>query len=332
MAEMMKKQFEVKQLESTEDGVNRILISTASVDRDGDRVLPEGIIVENYLKNPVVMWLHDYYGRTPAAGIPIGQTKALEKAPDGQGIIAEFEFLPGDEFAQRVKNAWDQGFIRTASIGFIPREAEENEFGGQDFRKWELLEWSLVPIPANQEALRLAVKALGIEGVLPEVEAEKKGVIPYRATPKAPEDTPWDGPREIREADIDDLRVMCAWYDSENPDVKSSYKLPHHRASDHYVVWNGVRAAMGALLGARGGVNIPDRDRKGVYNHLSKHYRQFEKEPPEFRSYSAEELVKLFPDLADEKPITDDIEPRMNDLLRELEEIIENMKRLYMEE
>jgi hypothetical protein len=36
----------------------------------------------------------------------------------------------------------------------------ENEVGGKDFVEWELLEISIVPIPANQNALRLAVKAL----------------------------------------------------------------------------------------------------------------------------------------------------------------------------
>ena len=56
----------------------------------------------------------------------------------------------------------------------------------------------------------------------------------------------------------------------------------------------GIYAAMGALLGARGGVAIPDSDKRGVYNHLAKHYAQYEVEPPEFRSYSREELEKLF--------------------------------------
>lgn len=48
------------------------------------------------------------------------------------------------------------------------------------------------------------------------------------------------------------------------------------------MVWNGVRSAMQVLLGARGGVNIPERDRKDVYLHLSKHYEEFDKDPPPF--------------------------------------------------
>jgi hypothetical protein len=58
-------------------------------------------------------------------------------------------------------------------------------------------------------------------------------------------------------------------------------QAPHHRA-DGTLVWNGVAAAMTRLL--HPATDIPDTDRRGVYNHLAAHYRQFDKEPPEFRS------------------------------------------------
>ena len=108
-----------------------------------------------------------------------------------------------------------------------------------------------------------------------------KGVIPYKKYPLAPEDASWDGPREVAQAEVEDLKKMCAWYDSKNADKKSAYKLPHHRAKDKYTVWNGVRAAMAALFGARGGVQMPECDWQGVYNHLAKHYKEFDREPPE---------------------------------------------------
>ncbi|KKL07964.1 hypothetical protein LCGC14_2580710, partial [marine sediment metagenome] len=65
----------------------------------------------------------------------------------------------------------------------------------------------------------------------------KKGVIPFKETSKAPDDEKWDGAREVRQAEVSDLKVMCTWFDSENPDTKGSYKLPHHKASGHAVVW-----------------------------------------------------------------------------------------------
>lgn len=131
--------------------------------------------------------------------------------------------------------------------------------------------------------------------------SENKGVITYAAahpngTPKADEDEAWDGAAERSAAEVADLKVMCSWVDSENDDTKGAYKLPHHKASGKAVVWKGVSAAMGALLGARGGVDIPDDDRKGVYGHLKKHYAEFDKEPPEFKELAADELFKAFPE------------------------------------
>lgn len=113
-------------------------------------------------------------------------------------------------------------------------------------------------------------------------------------TPMAPETQAWDGPRQVAAATTDDLRVMCAWYDETAPDVKSSYKLPHHEAdAPHQVVWRGVAAAMGIVFGARGGVDVPDEDRQAIYDHLAAHYRQFDKVPPEFRSLTDSELASM---------------------------------------
>lgn len=123
----------------------------------------------------------------------------------------------------------------------------------------------------------------------------EKGAIPFKDLGMAEEATAWVGAKETAKAEVEDLRQICAWYDSAKPDIKGSYKLPHHRMSDKKAVWRAVAAAMGALLGARGGVAIPDADRKGVYNHLVGHYKQFDKEVPELKKYDAEELEKAFP-------------------------------------
>lgn len=127
-----------------------------------------------------------------------------------------------------------------------------------------------------------------------EKETKVKGVIPYKNHGKATEDTKWEAGKEVKAASVSDLLIMCAWYDIENREVKSAYKLPHHKAAGtHVAVWNGVKAAMGALLGARGGVDVPSKDRKGIYNHLKKHYKEFDKEVPEFKKYTKKELKEL---------------------------------------
>ena len=172
------------------DAGGRIIISTAGCDRDRDRVMPRGAVLDNYLKNPVVMWGHSYYSPADV----IGRTVNLEA--NDSGVIADFELRPAanDQDPQNiVRLLWDGGWVRTASIGFRPIEMQPNEFGGNDITAWELLEWSLVPIPANQDALRLAAKALGLAG-----EPATKDATPDGDAPAAVVETPeaTDGKQE----------------------------------------------------------------------------------------------------------------------------------------
>jgi hypothetical protein len=150
---------------------------TDRIARDGDVVDPMGMSIESYLRNPVVLWVHDYLGRTPSAGLPIGRTLALDRRPEG--IDADFEFLPGDPFAQRVENAWERGFLRTASIGWQSVETVPLPNGrGLCHRRSELLEWSLVPVPADPAASRdiylAGLRSLGFGDLLGPVEGDQR--------------------------------------------------------------------------------------------------------------------------------------------------------------
>ena len=112
-----------------------------------------GLSTEGYLRNPVVMWAHDISGRSESGGLPIGRTRELTR--DGAGrLVADFEFLSEDAFAQRVKNAWDKGFLRAASISWMPIEGGPSEGGQWRDTKSDLLEWSIVAVPADPDALR----------------------------------------------------------------------------------------------------------------------------------------------------------------------------------
>ncbi len=131
----------------------------------------DGLSTVNYERNPVVMWAHDAVGRSPSGGLPIGRTLSLARTSDGQ-LVAEFEFLGDDSFAQRVKTAWDKGFLRAASISWIPVESVPAEGGRWRDTRSELLEWSIVSIPADPDALRESHRLLldsflgdGVRGV-----------------------------------------------------------------------------------------------------------------------------------------------------------------------
>lgn len=120
------------------------------------------------------------------------------------------------------------------------------------------------------------------------VATELRRAIPYKKTPLAPESQSWDGPAEVTKATVDDLRAMCAWVDESAPDIESSYKLAHHMAGgQHECVWRGVAQCMSIMFGGRGGVDMPDSERRAVYNHLAAHYRDFDKEPPAWPSGGA---------------------------------------------
>ncbi len=138
---------------AAEDGSYRVVVSARNDDGMPALDLAQ-LKTDRYLANPVVLWQHDQY-----QGLPIGRTTRLEMAPEG--LVAEFEFLPGDEKAERIKNAWDRGFLRAASAGW------KYEEGGTP----TLVEWSLVSVPMDPEALRASHGAM-LEHLLSEEEEE----------------------------------------------------------------------------------------------------------------------------------------------------------------
>ena len=314
----IKKTFDLEVKEKNPTG-GRITISTPSVDRDRDRVFPMGARVDNYMKNPVVQWGHNY--KEPWA--TIGRTDRIEVTPEGINVEFTLREPANDQDPQNIVILlWEGGWINTASVGFAPAfyvkedAVVENEFGGHDYNDWDLLEWSMIPIPANQDALRLAVKSL--DGETPEDEVVAKGAIPYSvhgSSAKAPEGRSWSGSgarSRLKEWAGESMSKYKKGFSEVrgDPDNYGSYKGPHHDIIDgkFMVVWSGVRSAMGTLVfGARSGRISDDSVRRGVYNHLKQHYGQFDKEVPEYKDYTYEEVKALFPELyKDTEPNTDD--------------------------
>jgi hypothetical protein len=82
-----------------------------------------------------------------------------------------------------------------------------------------------------------------------------------------------------------DLRSVYAWVDPDgDPEAKSSYKFPHHHGVSGPANIRACLAGIAALNGGRGGADIPEADRKAVYNHLAAHLRDADREPPELRA------------------------------------------------
>lgn len=103
-------------------------------------------------------------------------------------------------------------------------------------------------------------------------------------------DAPWDGnaAETALTNNEENNRLMYAWQDPDaDPDTRAGWRFPHHMVSGGRPGAANTHAcstAIAVLNGARGGTNIPAGDRRGVYNHLAKHLRDADMEPPDLRS------------------------------------------------
>ena len=155
-------------------------VSTISVDRDGDIILPDGGQIKDFAKNPVILYAHKHGADMFGGGndtLPIGKDVWIKA--DKFGIKAKQKYanhqLANDIFQMHV-----DGFALASSIGFIPLEYVRNDgsrewketakyvkdkygMSAKDiksakiiFTKWYLLEHSDVPVPSNPDALAQA--------------------------------------------------------------------------------------------------------------------------------------------------------------------------------
>jgi hypothetical protein len=82
-------------------------------------------------------------------------------------LISRMEFVPAEisPFADTVRQLVEGGWLKATSVGFRPLEWKFNEQrGGFDFTKQELLEFSIVPVPANPEARLRALLSAAVGG------------------------------------------------------------------------------------------------------------------------------------------------------------------------
>lgn len=158
---LVRKIYSSVETKATEDKERSLIvrISTSTPDRSNDIVHPQGIILDNYLRNPVVAFGHKY------------NELAIAKAQDIQvhdsDITAKVVFPDEgvDDFADKVYYYYKNGFMNAWSIGFVPKkimERGESWRDGREYLEWELLEFSAVLVPDNPEALTI-MRGKGID-------------------------------------------------------------------------------------------------------------------------------------------------------------------------
>jgi HK97 family phage prohead protease len=146
-------------VEKLDDRTLRFTVSTGAVDRDMDTVAPGGWDLAAFEKNPVVLWSHR------ADDPPIG--KAIDFGADERRLFSAVRFLPdgygkASEIADTIYRMASDGWLAATSVGFRPvkwdfttdvERGAEDWFPGIDYQRQELVEFSIVSVPSNPEAL-----------------------------------------------------------------------------------------------------------------------------------------------------------------------------------
>ena len=138
----------------------RVRITNESVNSYGFRVLTSGIDLEQYRRNPVLLYMHE-------RGNVIGYVKDLQ-VENGE-VTGELVFDEASELSVRCKKQYEVGSLRMVSVGLDPKEtsdAPELLLEGQTrptVTKSKLVEVSLVDIGANDDAIVMQDNGMVIE-------------------------------------------------------------------------------------------------------------------------------------------------------------------------
>lgn len=126
-------------------------LSTADIDRANDVVMQDGWRLDAYRRNPVVLWAHDNV--LP----PIGRATAIAVEDGRLRATAEFAKREENRMADEIFRLLKAGYLNAVSVGFQPIKwqwaEDEDRAGGIDFVEQELVEFSVVSVPANPHAL-----------------------------------------------------------------------------------------------------------------------------------------------------------------------------------
>jgi hypothetical protein len=137
-----------------------VVISNSSLNSHGSRILTAGIHTAQFQRNPILLWAHNRPWRgTTDEVLPIGRVENLRI--DGDNLIGTPVFDEKDEFALKIKQKFEDGFLKMVSAGLDVIETSDDPIyilPGQrraTITKSKLLEVSIVDIGANDDALTL---------------------------------------------------------------------------------------------------------------------------------------------------------------------------------
>ena len=145
-----------------EQRVLQYIVTDETVDRYGDIVRASGAQLDNYLKNPMMFYNHNYH--TPIGNAVQTNVDRKLKQVTSWGLFMD-DSIDKTGLSDVIFRMSSSGFLKACSIGFMPLEAifpksqeEADKLGidrwGAVFTKWDLMEWSPCGVPANPSALQ----------------------------------------------------------------------------------------------------------------------------------------------------------------------------------
>lgn len=240
------------------------------------------------------LWQHDFE-LPPIATIKeireIGRTDLpkdmKEKYPEAKGgLLVKREYLETERAGEVLAGLKsDPPAINEMSFGYDAvkfdfEELEEGEFSGMLIR--------------NLKEVRLWDTSDVLWGANEATVAQMKSVQLFKDTGTIEPESEWKSPElsDFTDQEFDDLseaekaRIAAhfTWSKHTPPQSFEDLKFAHHRPSKSGVgpaVWKGTDLAMQALIDET--VDVPAKDRKSLFDHLVKHFEQYDQEAPEFK-------------------------------------------------
>lgn len=134
----------------------RVVASTEDIDRSWEVIKLDWWDFENYKKNPVVIANHIYRIENIVG-------RATKIWIEDWKLIIEGVFSKSNPLGILLADLYDEGMVKTVSVGFIPKQRQEDN--RRIITSAELLELSFVAVPCNPEALSLDQKELMQKGI-----------------------------------------------------------------------------------------------------------------------------------------------------------------------
>ena len=245
---------------------SRFVAATSQLARDGHILEPRGILTDNFVRSGTILFDHD-------TATPVG-TPAGVAINDEGNLEIEIEWAPEgiSPEADKVRGLVKAGVLRCGSVGFDPLETSpldaKRPKGGQHITRCDLLEFSIVSVPADT-------------GAVATQRALKRGEEDWkcgtsRDLPLEDSDE-WDGAAAEASIfewaggeDFDPSKARKAFlaYNAAKPKLRGSYKLPIAHVIDGRlkVPKGAIRAAASRLSST----DLPEGVKEsahGVINH-----------------------------------------------------------------